>query len=187
MTLGAGLGPYGISAVCLHEGCLLTVMTPQAQLRINRVQEIHLIGAVGNMAYLAPFGLQRFVHDLLLEGLLLMALIAEIVARGLQQMIGIARMRIVTERTLPRLQRRVDIGLGHADLLFAMTSIADLVADLLEHELGHDPVTKMAALAFLFLRHLVDMFHRKILLLELGMAVQTILFRERLSFELGAA
>ena len=96
-------------------------------------------------------------------------------------------MRIVAERALPVFQHAVDMGLGQAELLLAVAGVADPVADFLEYELGDDPVAEVTTFTFLFFRHRMDMFHRKIFLLEFGMAGKAFLLRERLSFELGRA
>src|SRR5512139_2102860 len=119
MARGTGLGANGISAMCFLEGFLLAVMARETKLRIGIVQKICLVGTVRNVTYSAATGLERFMDHLLFELLLCMALIAEVVAFHFEQMIGLARVGIVAERALPFFQRGVDMGLGHANILFA--------------------------------------------------------------------
>ena len=187
MTLGAGFGPDGIPAMCFFEGSLLAVMARQTELRISIVQEIRLIGTVRNMAYHASARLKGFVHHFLFERLLRMALIAEVCPFGLEQVICLGCMGIVAERALPVFQRSMDMGLGQAELLFAVAGVTNLIADFLENELRDNTVTKVAAFAFLFLRHRMDIFHRQVFLLEFGMAGKTVLLRKCLSFDRGPA
>jgi len=92
-------------------------------------------------------------------------------------------MRVVAKRALPIFQRTVDMGFFQAEILFAVAGVADIVADFLENELGDDPVAEVATFAFFFFRHRMDILHRKIFLLEFGMAIKTVLTRECLSFD----
>lgn len=181
------LGANRIPTVRFLEGFLLAVVTGQAESRVRGPQQVRLGGTVGNMAYLASAGLKRFVHHFLFEQLLRMALIAKVAPFRLEQVVGLGCMRVVAERALPVFQHAVDMGLGQPELLFAVAGVTNLIADILENELGDDAVTKVAAFAFLFLCHRMDVLHRKIFFLEFGMAVKAFLLRERLFFDRGAA
>ena len=73
--------------MCRLEGSLLAVVTRQAESRDRGLQQVRLVGAVGNMAYAASAGLQGFVHHLLFEFFLRMALKAEVVSFRFEQVV----------------------------------------------------------------------------------------------------
>jgi hypothetical protein len=116
------------------------------------------------------------------------ALIAELAPFGLEQVIGLRRVGIMAERALSSsLQGCVNMCLVHPDLFFGMACVADLVPDILENELGDNAVAEVAILAFLFFYDRVHIFHRKVLLCKLGMAIKTVLPHKRLFFYSGLA
>jgi len=53
--------------MCFLEGCLLAVVTGKTDSRVGGLQQVHLVGAVGNVALAAFAGLQRLVHHFLFE------------------------------------------------------------------------------------------------------------------------
>lgn len=83
--------------MCRLEGSLLAVVTRQAESRDCGLQQVRLVGAVGNMAYAASAGLQGFVHHLLFELFPWMALKTEIGSFRFKQMVILRCMRIVAE------------------------------------------------------------------------------------------
>jgi hypothetical protein len=62
-----GLGANRIPAMRFLEGFLLAVVTPQAESGACGLQQVRLVGAMGNVAYAASAGLKGLVHHFLFE------------------------------------------------------------------------------------------------------------------------
>lgn len=62
-----GFAANRIPAMRFLEGVLLAVVTRQAEGRVCGLQQVRLVGAVGNVAYAASAGLQGLVHHFLFE------------------------------------------------------------------------------------------------------------------------
>jgi hypothetical protein len=114
------------------------------------------------------------MDHLLLIVFLLVALIARGIARCLEQVIRLGRVRVMTERTSSSLDGGVDIGLVQSDLFPAVTGIADLISFLLKDELGDQSMPQVALLTFLLFDRKVDVFQAKGLIRKFLVTVQAI-------------
>jgi len=102
------------------------------------------------------------MHDLLLIVFLLVTWIARCIARCLEKVIRLGRMRIVAEGAFPLLECGVDIGLVQSDLFPAVTGIADLISFLLKDELGTSPCRRWHSSHFFSLTGRWMFFKRRV-------------------------
>src|SRR3990170_6165052 len=174
MTEGTGFRFYRIPPVRLLERCRPLVVTGKAERRFRPCQQIAFIRTVRNMARSAAPGLEGLMHYFFLIGPSRMALIADLVAFTRKQVGRLRRVRIMAEGALPRLERRMNARLVHPDLFFAVARVAEVVSFFFQDQFRDDPVPEVAVLAFLLLDHGMHVFHREVLALELGVAVETL-------------
>jgi hypothetical protein len=107
------------------------------------------------------------MHNLLLVGLFLMALVTGIITGSLEQITTLRCVGIMAQSAFTPLQRGMDLGFGESDLLRGVAPDAELIAVLFEKQLRDDTMAQMAILAFILLDHLMGIFHRGVFLIEL--------------------
>jgi len=85
---------------------------------------------------------------------------------------------VVAIDAFPLFKGGMDNGLAHPYFFPFVAVVTDLVPGLFKQQFRHDPVTKVAILAFLFPDNLVDVFHAEVFFRKFGMAVQAFLADE---------
>ena len=169
---------HRIVGVALLEGCVFTVVAAKAKGLFRLGQQVLLVRAMCAMTSLAPFFKQHLMHDLLLKKFLLVAAIADCVSFGQKHSRPLRTMSIVTLAASASLERRMDIGLGEADLVLGMAIKTNLVAILFQQKLRDAAVTNMTALALFLSDDRMQIFQGEILVRELGVTVRAFLGRE---------
>jgi hypothetical protein len=116
------------------------------------LEQVRLVGAVGQVAGVAALRLEDGMDHLLLEGLAVVAGEAVLRPLGLEE-VGTVRAVGVVARGAARapLQGGMHVLLVESDRLLGVAAQAELVAVLLEDQLPHQSVAKVAALAVLVL------------------------------------
>jgi hypothetical protein len=167
-----------ILAMRLSEGSIPTLVARLAECGRRHGEEIPLRRGMGAVATRAPFVLQNLVPDGPAVILLLVALEADRIAFGTEEIGRIRRVWVVAGATRPLLQSSVHSRLVQLQILDRMAVVTECVAFLLEKELADDPVPKVTILALAIFDDSMNVLHRKILLDELLVAVQALLALE---------
>jgi hypothetical protein len=174
----AGLLLDRVSAVRLLERAGSGLVAGDTEVRWRHREEILFGRGVRKMALHAPLLFQSLVRDLLLETRLIVALEADCIPFGTQEVRRIRCMWIVARNASVPLESGMHRRTIQPQILDRVAFMTDLVSLFLEEELRHDPVPKVAILTFPILHDLVHVLHREILLDEFLMTVQALLSLE---------
>jgi hypothetical protein len=83
-------------------------------------------------------------------------------------------MRVMAGNALSSFERRMDVLLAQADLLFTVAGVTGFISVFFQNELRHQTVPKVTLLAFFFLDNLMNIFHPHVFVGKLLMAVEAI-------------
>jgi hypothetical protein len=154
---------YRVTGVRRFEGGVIAFMARNAELCRCHGEQIRLCRGVCAMALPAAVIFNPVVHDVARIILLLVTLEADRTPLGAQQIRRIRCVRIVARYAGALLEGRV-YSLGvESEIFGAVTFETDLVAFLLQQELTHNAVSKVAIFALAILHDFVNIRHRKIL------------------------
>lgn len=113
-------------------------MTIKADSGLILGQKVAVIGTVRHVAYPATLVQHNFMDNLFLEYFFLVALVARLVSRGVEQVFPFGGMGIVAGRAFTPLDGRMHPGLVQPYLLAGMATQAELVSLFLEEQFRHN-------------------------------------------------